>query len=164
MTDDIDHELAHLREEVSPCFQCGTCAGGCPVFKALGIFNPRMIFERILLEGPEVFLGNNLLWHCSVCYTCSVRCPQGIDVAHVLIALKNLAVKLNYAPESIVGEVNAIMTAGATVPLSKPVERKRKQLGLPTLPVMNIDEYEKILKSTGAVGAVTSISSQKENQ
>jgi len=34
------------------------------------------------------------VWVCATCYTCQERCPQGVRIADVMRALKNIAVRL----------------------------------------------------------------------
>ncbi|MHA1968550.1 MAG: 4Fe-4S dicluster domain-containing protein [Candidatus Hodarchaeales archaeon] len=145
-------EFKELYDVIKLCYQCGTCAGGCPVFKQYNKFNPRRIMEKLLLgEFDEKIFDEQQIWYCSMCYTCSTRCPQGIDVGHVIGELKNMAVKVNNAPPGIVAEMNAILESGSTAAISQMILKRREKLGLPELPAPNLDEIQKLLNVTGAV-------------
>jgi heterodisulfide reductase subunit C len=144
-------------ELVKKCYQCGTCAGGCPVFRQLSKFNPRTIMENVFLEDSEELFDESVIWHCSNCYTCSNRCPQGIDIAHVITKLKNISVKLNKVPPGIIEEMEAILKTGRTAVVSQSILKKREKLGLPELPKPDLDEIQKLLEVTGAVAQIKKI-------
>jgi heterodisulfide reductase subunit C len=149
---EILEEFKELYDIIKLCYQCGTCAGGCPVFKQYNKFNPRRIMEKLLLgEFDENIFDEQQIWYCSMCYTCSTRCPQGIDVGHVIGELKNMAVKANNAPAGIVAEMNAILESGSTAAISQMILKRREKLGLPELPTPNLDEIQMLLNVTGAV-------------
>ncbi len=149
---EILEEFKELYDVIKLCYQCGTCAGGCPVFKQYNKFNPRRIMEKLLHgEFDEKIFDEQQIWYCSMCYTCSTRCPQGIDVGHVIGELKNMAVKANNAPAGIVAEMNAILESGSTAAISQMILKRREKLGLPELPAPDLDEIQKLLNITGAV-------------
>jgi heterodisulfide reductase subunit C len=151
-TTDLINEFKEIYEIVKLCYQCGTCAGGCPVFKQYSKFNPRRVMEKLLLgEFDEKIFDEQQIWYCTMCYTCSTRCPQGIDVGHVIGELKNMAVKVNNAPAGIVAEMNAILESGSTAAISQMILKRREKLGLPELPAPNLDEIQKLLNVTGTV-------------
>ena len=148
-------EFKELFEVVKLCYQCGTCAGGCPVFKQYGKFNPRRVMEK-LLQGDyskEIF-DEQQVWYCTMCYTCSVRCPQGIDIGHVITEMKNLAVKVKNAPPGIVAEMEFIMETGATAAISQSILKRREKLELPELPKPDLNEIQKLFEVTGAAAQI----------
>ncbi len=61
-----------------------------------------------------------------------------------------------------------IYTTGTTVALSSPIERRRKKLGLPEFPAVNVDEVRKIMELTGLDKKLefngTTIKEQKDNE
>ncbi len=144
-------EFKELYEEIKSCYQCGTCAGGCPVFKQYPQFNPRRIMEKLLLEEfSENIFDEQQVWYCTACYTCSTRCPQGIDVGHVIVEMKNIAVKLKNVPAGITAEMDAILESGSTAAISQSVLKRREKLGLPELPKPDVNEIQKLMDALGA--------------
>lgn len=149
---EVLEEFKELFDVVKLCYQCGTCAGGCPVFRQYTEFNPRRIMDKLLLgDYDEQFIDDQQIWYCSMCYTCSTRCPQGIDIGHVITELKNLAVKLRNVPPGIVAEMEAILETGTTAAISQSILKKRERLELPELPKADLDEIQKLMEATGVV-------------
>jgi heterodisulfide reductase subunit C len=52
---------------------------------------PHQLMRYVILGDREKVLGSETIWVCIQCMTCSVRCPNGIDVAHVIEGLRRLA-------------------------------------------------------------------------
>jgi len=77
-------------QNASRCMQCGKCTAGCPVgFEA---DRPVNAMIRLIQEGRrEEALGSTFIWLCAQCRTCSVRCPQEIDVAALMGALRSMS-------------------------------------------------------------------------
>jgi heterodisulfide reductase subunit C len=87
------HEIEKASgEAVSTCYQCYKCTGGCPVVGEMDIF-PHRIIRHIILGDREKVLRSKTIWTCLQCITCSVRCPNDIDIAHVFDTLRKKAVK-----------------------------------------------------------------------
>ncbi|MBS7656853.1 4Fe-4S dicluster domain-containing protein [Candidatus Bathyarchaeota archaeon] len=136
-------------ETVMLCYQCGTCASSCPVAKTTEKFNPREIFRLVLLgERQEVF-QSNAIWLCSSCYNCQERCPQMVELVDVFFALRNIAAKEGHLPKIYSEFAFALMNDGRIVPVSKFIERKREQIGLPPLKTIGTEALRKILAVTG---------------
>ena len=76
--------------DLSVCFQCKKCTGGCPVSKLVKS-PPSEIMRRLHLGAGDEILESDIIWMCVSCETCSARCPMGIDVAAVMDALRELA-------------------------------------------------------------------------
>jgi heterodisulfide reductase subunit C len=92
----LRHVEIHSGEKISRCFQCDKCATGCPM--ALHMTQtPNELFHAIQL-GDRTALASNTFWFCVSCYTCSVRCPNEIDIAHVMDSLRELALETGYKP------------------------------------------------------------------
>jgi len=79
-------------EKIQACYQCQKCSAGCPVVYAMDIL-PNQILRHIQYDHRERVLSSKTVWICASCYTCSVRCPNNIDIAKIMDALRNLALR-----------------------------------------------------------------------
>ena len=73
------------------CIQCGRCTGGCPVSMKTAL-NIRGIIYEVLLEDAVELSGLEVLWDCTNCLTCTIRCPKDIHPADVIIGLRGFVV------------------------------------------------------------------------
>ncbi|OEU46880.1 MAG: heterodisulfide reductase [Desulfobacterales bacterium C00003060] len=83
-------ELTSLN--LSACFQCRKCTNGCPVTFAMDIF-PDQVIRLVNLGQKERVLACRTIWVCSACETCTTRCPNEVDIAATMDALKEMAVR-----------------------------------------------------------------------
>jgi heterodisulfide reductase subunit C len=77
--------------KLTACFQCRKCTSGCPVTFAMDI-NPDKVIRLVMLGQKERVLRCNTIWVCSACETCTTRCPNEVDIAATMDALKEMAV------------------------------------------------------------------------
>ncbi|MFN4218126.1 MAG: 4Fe-4S dicluster domain-containing protein, partial [Candidatus Bipolaricaulia bacterium] len=87
----------HSGEPIRRCFQCDRCATGCPMASYMQ-HTPNELFRLIQLGVREAVLSSNAFWFCVSCYTCSVRCPNDIDIAHVMDTLRELSLREGFTP------------------------------------------------------------------
>ena len=80
------------RQNISMCWHCWTCGGGCP-FSAHMDLLPNQVIRLIQMGRGEDALRCNTIWLCVGCHTCSSQCPNSIDVAAVMDALRQLAIR-----------------------------------------------------------------------
>ncbi len=102
-------------QDINQCFQCGTCVGACPMSDKVDTV-PRKLMRMAQygLEGPVC--DSTAYWTCASCYSCSVNCPRGIDLARVMEAIRLLTlrktnedkVKLSELPEDLVKDLPQI--------------------------------------------------------
>jgi len=85
------------RTRVSACFQCLKCTGGCPVTFAMDIM-PNQVIRMVQLGMKEEVLKSSTIWVCASCETCTTRCPNDIDIAHVMDTLRQAALAEKIAP------------------------------------------------------------------
>lgn len=75
----------------APCYQCGVCTAICP----WGLVKKEPVSVRKLIR--EAQLGtpgwDEAIWLCTTCKLCEDRCPRGVPVGEVMLALRNLAWK-----------------------------------------------------------------------
>jgi len=84
-------------EKIKDCIQCGTCTGACPISYMMDI-TPRQIVALFRAGRLEDILKSRTIWICASCYSCRVRCPQGILVTDLMYALKRLAMEKKIYP------------------------------------------------------------------
>jgi heterodisulfide reductase subunit C len=90
--------IAEVREQsgqkLSSCYQCGNCTAGCPA----GFVYDRQvnqIMRGVQLGLKDEVLDSRAIWMCLSCSTCSLRCPNNIDVAAVMETLRHMARREN---------------------------------------------------------------------
>ncbi len=79
-------------EDVSRCIQCGKCTAGCPISPEMDL-QPNQVLRLIQVNDPNVVLKCSTIWICASCQTCSVRCPEEIDIAEIMDSLRKLALE-----------------------------------------------------------------------
>ncbi len=84
-------------EKVSACFQCQKCSNGCPVTFAMDI-PPHKLIRSVHLGLKDQVLKSDTIWVCASCETCTTRCPNGIDIAHVMDSLRQLSRREGITP------------------------------------------------------------------
>ena len=95
-------------ENLKLCFSCGICTAGCPVTEVDGEYNPRKLIRMILLGMKEEVLSSNLIWLCSLCYTCYARCPQNVKFTDIMGVLRDMAVREEYVHPSFIKNIDEI--------------------------------------------------------
>ncbi len=101
------------------CFQCGTCAGSCPMDEHINA-TPRKLMALLQLGQTEMLDNINTPWVCASCHTCMVRCPRGIDIPRVMEALRQITLRQNHnqiepsnlQPEEIIDLPQIAMVSG----------------------------------------------------
>jgi len=68
--------------DIQACYQCQKCSAGCPVVAAMDIM-PNQVVRQIQYGRREK----------ASCHTCSVRCPNDIDIAKVMDTLRHLSLQ-----------------------------------------------------------------------
>lgn len=81
---------ARSGEPVSRCFQCRKCTNGCPLAFAMDVM-PNQVMRMIQLGLEDEILRSKTVWVCAGCQTCTTRCPNDIDIAHVMDSLRQLS-------------------------------------------------------------------------
>jgi len=136
------------KEDFSYCFRCGMCSNGCPVFNEFDI-KPHEIPLTLAFGDTQKLIANEKIWFCLTCLTCSERCPQGVEVAELLMDVKNDAIKAGFIPDSIREESIELINTGVVVPYTGAAKRMREQMKLPEPATPNVEEIKKITELTG---------------
>lgn len=77
-------------QDPAQCYQCGKCTAGCPVAFAMDL-DPARVMRLVQLGQRDKVLSSHTIWLCASCETCTTRCPQEVDTAAVMDALRILA-------------------------------------------------------------------------
>jgi heterodisulfide reductase subunit C len=77
-------------QDLSRCYYCQKCTAGCPTAYAMDV-QPAQIIKMVQLGLKDDLLRSAALWLCVGCEACGTRCPNGIAVAPVIDALKQMA-------------------------------------------------------------------------
>ncbi len=80
--------------DLSSCFHCRTCAGGCPFSEAMD-HAPHCVNRLVQLGLKDEVLKSSSIWICVGCNTCVVQCPMAIDIPVVMDALRQIALEEN---------------------------------------------------------------------
>ena len=76
-------------ESVAGCYHCRKCTNGCPLAFAMDLM-PNQVMRAVQLGLEEELLRSRAIWICASCQTCTTRCPNDIDIAHVMDTLRQL--------------------------------------------------------------------------
>ena len=140
---DIDPQFKYEMSEVPGferlrlCFQCGSCTADCPISRFSEIYHPRKLMRMTQLGMKDRVLVSEALWLCAACFTCVDHCPQDVDIASVLRALRNMAVREGIVPQVFKELANNILKTGYAYKIPELRKKKRIEKGLPALPEAN---------------------------
>jgi heterodisulfide reductase subunit B len=73
-------------QNVFLCYQCVKCSSGCPLAEAMDLL-PNQVMRSVQLGDQDV-LDSKTIWLCASCQTCTTRCPQELDIAGIMDALR----------------------------------------------------------------------------
>jgi heterodisulfide reductase subunit C len=79
------------------CFSCRKCSSGCPVADDMELA-PHQLVGLVAANLEEEALRSSGIWLCTSCQTCTTRCPNGVDVAGVIDALRQRAAASGVKP------------------------------------------------------------------
>jgi len=81
---------------LNKCYQCKKCSVGCPVADQTES-PPSEIIRRLQLGAGDELLKTDLIWTCLSCETCYARCPNEINFAAIIDALRSIALEKGVA-------------------------------------------------------------------
>ena len=113
MSEEAERLAYILRDPLFPCIQCGKCTGSCPISVISPHFNIRkLLYEILNSEGEDIAQKKEMLWDCSTCTTCVVRCPKEVDPANLVISMRSVLVEDGQVPPKIRDVLKSISIRG----------------------------------------------------
>jgi Fe-S oxidoreductase len=119
-------------EKLNLCMQCGMCAGSCPWRIVDGPFNVRRLIRMAQL-GVEGYESDDILYGCTTCNKCVLKCPRGVTIIDVVKAMRAMIAETGAIPgvlKTVTGSVHSKRN-----PWSEPEEKRvewMKGLDVPT--------------------------------
>jgi heterodisulfide reductase subunit C len=120
-------------ESLKMCFQCGTCTAGCILAHYSDEYEgPRKIIRMAQLGLVEDLLSSRELWVCSKCHSCTEVCPQGVNPADILNAVRRIAAKEEHTPRTYRQTAETLLEDGWLLEdsYSDFIEDERDSIGL----------------------------------
>ena len=77
---------------INMCWHCMTCTNGCPFSQAMD-YPPNSVIRFAQLGLKREALENSGIWICVGCNTCSIQCPNAIDISAVNDTLRQMAIE-----------------------------------------------------------------------
>ena len=113
MSEEAERLAYILRDPLFPCIQCGKCTGSCPISVISPHFNIRkLLYEILNSEGEDIAQKKEMLWDCSTCTTCVVRCPKEVDPADLIVSMRSVLVEDGQVPPKIRDVLKSISIRG----------------------------------------------------
>jgi heterodisulfide reductase subunit C len=113
-------------QRIELCYHCHKCTSGCPVADEMA-FGPDRVLRMVQLGQRQELLTSHDIWICASCETCGTRCPNKIDIARVMDALRQVAVR----DGAVISEPDAIKFHRLFLALVKRMGRMHEATLLP---------------------------------
>ncbi len=135
-----DQSLEELRRRnLLNCIQCMKCTSGCTALKLLEL-KPHEIVKLANLGFVDELSSSETIWTCVTCLKCIERCPQKASPYHLIMTLRNVAVKRETRiPDGYLKAVSQILETGLADSIQKVVTRKLQTVDRSSLGLRPID-------------------------
>ncbi len=115
----LDLEGAVKATRAWACYDCGKCAGSCPVARSGGDLSPRRHVLSAVEGRKQTVLEDASVFSCLTCGMCDRRCPVEVDFTGLVRALRGLHRSEGSEPQCPHGgalqSVMRMMARGGTV-------------------------------------------------
>jgi heterodisulfide reductase subunit C2 len=74
------------------CYQCLTCTLSCPFVSTMDI-QPTQLIRKIQIGARDEVLGSRTIWRCASCESCATRCPEEVNLPHLMDTLRHMAIE-----------------------------------------------------------------------
>ena len=138
-------------ENLNLCMQCGLCAGSCPWRIVDGPFNIRQLIRMAQL-GVEGYESDNILYGCTTCNKCVLKCPRGVNIIDVVKAMRAMIAETGAIPGVLKTATGSVHSNGN--PWSEPREKRTAWMEGLDVPAFDEDkEYLLFVCCTSAYDA-----------
>jgi heterodisulfide reductase subunit C len=86
------------RVNLDRCYQCLTCTLGCPMAPYMD-YRPNEIIRMIQLGLRDEVLGCSTIWICASCEACVTRCPNDVNIPHLMDCLHQMTLREGIKPK-----------------------------------------------------------------
>jgi heterodisulfide reductase subunit C len=69
--------------DATNCYQCGKCSAGCQMAPFMDIL-PHQVIRLVQVDQVDKVLSSTSIWYCAGCQTCYSRCPQEVNLPHLM--------------------------------------------------------------------------------
>ncbi|MCY3411988.1 MAG: (Fe-S)-binding protein [Candidatus Heimdallarchaeota archaeon] len=87
-----EHFVSKTTYSPSECYSCGTCTATCP-HNELKPEGQKLTVRKILHQAQLGVEPDSLVWECSSCKLCEVRCPREVDIVDNFISIRNFMIE-----------------------------------------------------------------------
>jgi heterodisulfide reductase subunit C len=79
------------------CYQCLTCTLGCPMARYMD-YPPNELVRMVQFGLKKEVFGCSAIWICASCESCIARCPNDVNVPHLMDVLHQMALREGIKP------------------------------------------------------------------
>lgn len=112
--------------ELGRCFVCGSCTAVCPETLMDSSKDPRAFIRKVNLGLAAEAMADEFKDICATHFRCLSRCPQGVNIAKIMNAIRELAVEDGYAYPATLAELERAERGQATSRKPEGISRKSK--------------------------------------
>jgi len=136
-------------EKLNLCMQCGMCAGSCPWRIVDGPFNVRRLIRMAQL-GVEGYESDDILYGCTTCNKCVLKCPRGVTIIDIVKAMRAMIAETGAIPSVLRTVTGSVHSQGN--PWSEPKEKRTEWMAGLDVPVFDQEkEYFLFVCCTSAL-------------